>query len=86
MSDTTDEYLNAAMESLTPEEANENWKNVQWNGTTGTSMQGECPWVWIVNLDHVTFVRDDISIGNQPIHGHGHGLALIQNLSEWSFK
>ena len=85
MSDITDGYLDAAMESLTPEEANENWKNVQWDGTTGTAMQGECPWVWIVNLDHVTFVRDDISIGNQPIHGHGHGLALIQNLNEWSY-
>ena len=86
MSDTTDGYLNAAMESLTSDEANENWKKVQWDGTTGTSMKGECPWVWIVNLDHVTFVRDDISIGDQPIHGHGHGMALIQNLSEWSYK
>ena len=84
-SDVTDGYLEAAMESLTAEEANENWKKVQWDGTTGTSMQGECPWVWIVNLDHVTYVRDGLSIGEQPIHGHGHGLPLIQNLSEWSW-
>jgi peptide/nickel transport system substrate-binding protein len=86
MSDVTDGYLDAAMEALTAEEANENWQKVQWDGTTGTSMQGECPWVWIVNLDHVTFVRDGLSIGDQPLHGHGHGLPLIQNLQEWIWE
>lgn len=86
MSDVTDGYLDAAMSALTVEAANENWKKVQWDGTTGTAMQGECPWVWIVNLDHVTYVREGLSIGNQPIHGHGHGLPLIQNLNEWSWE
>lgn len=82
-SDRTDGYLTAAMEALTVEEANENWRKVQWDGTTGTSMRGDCPWVWIVNLDHVTYVRDGLSIKEQPVHGHGHGLPLIQNLHEW---
>lgn len=84
--DVTDGYLNAAMEALTAEEANRNWQRVQWDGETGTAMQGECPWVWIVNLDHVTYVRDGLSIGKQPIHGHGHGLPLIQNLNEWTWS
>lgn len=84
-SEITDGYLNAAMAALTVEEANENWKKVQWDGTTGTAMQGECPWVWIVNVDHVTYVRDGLSIGEQPIHGHGHGLPLIQNLNQWAW-
>ncbi len=83
--ETTDDYLNAAMEALTVEEANKNWQLTQWDGTTGTAMQGECPWVWIVNLDHVTYVRDGLSIGDQPIHGHGHGLPLLQNLQEWAW-
>jgi len=86
MSETTDKYLNAAMEALTVEEANRNWQLAQWDGETGTAMKGECPWVWIVNLDHVTFVRDGLSIGDQPIHGHGHGLPLIQNLHEWAWE
>lgn len=85
MSETTDEYLHTAMSALTPEQANENWRLTQWDGVTGTSMRGECPWVWIVNLDHVTFVRDGLSIGDQPIHPHGHGLPLIQNLHEWAW-
>ena len=83
--DVTDAYLNAAMEALSADKANENWQKAQWDGTTGTAMQGECPWVWIVNLDHVTYVRDELSIGDQPIHGHGHGLPLIQNLHEWKW-
>lgn len=85
MSDVTDGYLDAAMKALTVEEANANWRRAQWDGTTGTAMKGECPWVWIVNLDHVTYVRDGLSIGDQPIHGHGHGLPLIQNLHEWTW-
>ena len=83
--DTTDAYLNAALAALTPEEANRNWQLAQWDGKTGTAMQGECPWVWIVNLDHVTYVREGLSIGDQPIHGHGHGLPLIQNLQDWKW-
>ena len=85
MSEATDAYLTAAMEALTPEDANRNWQLAQWDGTTGTAMKGECPWVWIVNLDHVTYVREGLSIGNQPIHGHGHGLPLIQNLQDWAW-
>lgn len=81
----TDAYLEAAMHAHTQEEANAYWQKAQWDGTDGTAMQGACPWVWIVNLDHVTFVRDGLSIGTQPVHGHGHGLSLIQNLVEWEW-
>lgn len=82
----TDGYLEAAMQARTAEEANEFWQKVQWDGTTGTAMQGQCPWVWIVNLDHVTYVRDGLSVGTQPLHGHGHGLPLIQNLNHWTWE
>ena len=85
-SETTDAYLDAAMEALTVEEANRNWQLAQWDGTTGTAMRGACPWVWIVNLDHVTYVREGLSIGEQPIHGHGHGLPLVQNLEDWAWE
>ena len=74
------------MEALTVEEANRNWQLAQWDGTTGTAMQGACPWVWIVNLDHVTYVREGLSIGEQPVHGHGHGLPLVQNLEDWAWE
>ena len=53
MSEVTDGYLTAAMEALTVEDAYRNWQLAQWDGETGTAMKGECPWVWIVNIDHV---------------------------------
>ncbi len=86
MSDTTDAYMAAALTASTTEEAYENWQKVQWDGETGTAMKGECPWVWIVNLDHIYFVRDGLSIGRQPIHPHGHSIPLIQDLQNWSWE
>lgn len=86
MSATTDGYLEAALTALTVEEAYENWRLAQWDGTTGTAMKGECPWVWIVNLDHVYFVRDGLILREQPIHPHGHSIPLIQNLQNWRWE
>ena len=86
MNEITDGYLNAAMSALTTEEAYANWQLAQWDGVTGTAMKGECPWVWIVNLDHIYFVRDGLSIGEQPVHPHGHSIPLIQNLHLWTWN
>lgn len=85
-SDVTDGYMEAALNALTVEDAYANWQKAQWDGTTGTAMQGQCPWVWIVNLDHIYFVRDGLSIGEQPIHPHGHSIPLIQNLENWTWE
>lgn len=86
MSAVTDGYMNAAMGSTDMNEAYELWKLAQWDGETGTSMRGECPWVWIVNLDHIYFVREGLSIGQQPVHPHGHSIPLIQNLQSWAWE
>ncbi len=84
----TDAHMTAALQALTPEEAYRHWHLAQWDSSTGTgtSMRGQCPWVWIVNLDHIYFVRDGLSIGEQPIHPHGHSIPLIQNLQNWSWE
>ncbi len=86
MDPVTDGYMDAALEALNVEEAYENWRFAQWDGSSGTSMKGQCPWVWIVNLDHIYFVRDGLSIGRQPIHPHGHSIPLIQNLENWCWE
>ncbi len=84
----TDAHMDAALKALTVEEAYEHWRLAQWDESagTGTAMAGECPWVWIVNLDHIYFVRDGLSIGEQPIHPHGHSIPLIQNLENWRWE
>ena len=86
MSETTDAYLEAARQALTSEEAYENFRKVQWDGETGTAMIGECPWVWIVNLDHVYYVRDGLNIGSQYVHPHGSNFPFLQNIQDWSWN
>lgn len=81
----TDQYLTAAMEALTTEEAYRNWKLAQWDGGTGTAMKGACPWVWIVNIDHLYYVRSGLDIGAQQLHPHGASMPLLQNLQEWKW-
>jgi peptide/nickel transport system substrate-binding protein len=82
---TVDGYLEKAMEAQTTKEAYENWQLAQWDGTTGTSMKGDCPWVWLVNIQHVYFVKDGLNIGEQQLHAHGASMTLIQNLKEWDW-
>ena len=85
MSETTDGYLEAARQALTAEEAYENFQKVQWDGQTGTAMIGEAPWVWLVNLDHLYFVRDGLNIGHQYVHPHGSNFPFLQNIQEWTW-
>lgn len=85
-SEVTDRYLSAAMEALTTQEAYRNWRLAQWDGETGTCMRGACPWVWIVNVDHLYYVRDGLDIGVQQLHPHGSSMPLLQNLSEWKWE
>lgn len=84
--ETVDQYMTAAMEALTEDEANENWKHAQWDGTAGTSMKGDCPWVWLVNVQHLYYVREGLDIGEQQLHAHGASMSLLQNLEEWSWE
>lgn len=83
---TVDGYLDAAMSSVSPEEAVKKWQMAQWDGSTGTSMKGLCPFVWLVNIKHIYFVRDGLNIGEQKLHAHGAGWSLVQNLRDWSWN
>lgn len=81
---TVDKYLDAAVASTTQEEANQYWQKAQWDGTTGGSILGDAPYIYIVNISHLYFVRDGISIGEQKIHPHDHGFAVLGNIMNWS--
>lgn len=85
-SETTDMYLDKAMNSLTIEDSYEWWKKAQWDGETGTSMKGEAPWAFYVNMTHLYYVKDGLDIGKQRIHAHGQAWPLIANLAEWTWE
>lgn len=83
---TVDGYLDAALHATSIEEANQQWRLAQWDGSTGTSMKGDVPWVWLVNLNHLYYVTDGLDIGRQSLHAHGASWTLLENLEEWSWS
>ena len=82
--DTVDGYMDMAMAATDTDEAAELWKKAQWDGKTGVTQDGDVPWVWLCNVDHLYYVRDGVDIGEQKIHPHGHGWSLLNNVDKWS--
>lgn len=83
---TVDGYIDKAMSARDIDESMEYWKKVQWDGNTGVSTQGQSPWVWLVNVDHLYFIKEGLDIGKQKIHPHGHSWPLVANLKYWEWK
>lgn len=81
-----DQYLDAALHAKSQEEANEYWKKAQWDGETGTSVKGDAAWVWLVNLDHLYFIREGLEIGDQKLQPHAHGWSIMDFVYNWHWK
>lgn len=81
-----DEYMKQALHARSEEEANKYWQKAQWDGQTGFSAKGDAPWAWLVNLQHLYFVRDDLEIGEQKIQPHGHGWPITESIAEWHWN
>ena len=81
-----DEYMDKALKSDHLEESYELWKKAQWDGTTGVTQDGDIPWIWLCNIDHLYFVRDGLTIADQKIHPHGHGWSIVNNIDEWNWE
>ena len=75
-----DEYMDMALSSNDTEEANELWQKAQ------ELISPQSPWVWLVNIDHLYFVRDGLHIAKQKIHPHGHGWSLVNNVDQWNWQ
>ena len=54
---TVDGYLDEALSTPRVEDSFEFWKKAQWDGTTGFAPQGDAPWVWFANVDHLYFAK-----------------------------
>ena len=62
------------------------WKNAQWDGTTGITQDGDLPWIWLVNIDHLYWVKDGLQVAEQKLHPHGHGWSIVNNVDQWTWK
>lgn len=81
-----DGYLNQALAATDESTANEFWKKAQWDGQTGFSVQGDAPWAWLVNLDHLYLVKENLNTGHNRIEPHGHGWPITANIEEWRWE
>lgn len=84
--ETVDKYMDEALKSSSLEESYDLWKKAQWDGTTGITQEGDIPWIWLCNVDHLYFVRDGLKIADQKLHPHGHGWSIVNNIDEWEWE
>lgn len=84
--ETVDSYMDEALKSSSLEESYELWKKAQWDGETGITQEGDVPWIWLCNVDHLYFVRDGLQVAEQKIHPHGHGWSIVNNVDQWQWE
>ena len=81
-----DQYMDEALACGELEDSYELWKKAQWDGTTGITQEGDIPWIWLVNIDHLYWSRDGLKVAEQKIHPHGHGWSIVNNVDRWSWE
>lgn len=83
---TVDQYMDEAMKSSDLETSYELWKKAQWDGTTGITAEGDIPWIWLVNVDHLYWQREGLKVAEQKLHPHGHGWSIVNNVDQWNWN
>ncbi len=79
-SPAADELMDAALACPDLEESYALWQQAQ------EEIAGDVPWVWLVNVDHLYWVRDGLAVAEQKIHPHGHGWSIVNNVDQWSWE
>ena len=85
-SDAVDRYMDQALAQNDLETSYKLWQQAQWDGSEGVTWEGDIPWVWLVNIDHLYWVRDGLQVAEQKIHPHGHGWSVVNNVDQWTWK
>ncbi len=83
--ETVDTYMDEALQADDLDTSYELWQKAQWDGTTGITQEGDIPWIWFCNVDHLYYVRDGLQVAEQKIHPHGHGWSIVNNVDQWSW-
>lgn len=83
---TVDRYMDEALAESDLEASYELWKKAQWDGTAGITQEGDIPWIWLVNIDHLYWSKEGLQVAEQKLHPHGHGWSIVNNVDQWSWK
>ena len=81
-----DQYMDDALAATSLEESCDLWQKAQWDGTTGITQEGDIPWIWLVNIDHLYWSRVNLKVADQKLHPHGHGWSIVNNVDQWSWE
>ena len=83
--DAVDEYMDAgpgfAPIWMSPMSSGK-WPSGTWIGEQSRTFR----WVWLVNVDHLYWVRDGLHVAEQKIHPHGHGWSIVNNVDQWKWN
>lgn len=80
-----DQYMDEALSAGSLEESYELWKKAQWDGETGVTQEGDIPWIWLANIDHLYWSRENLNVAEQKLHPHGHGWSIVNNVDQWTW-
>ena len=81
--ETVDKYMDEALAASDLDRSYELWQKAQWDGTTGITQEGDIPWIWLVNVDHLYWSRENLKVAEQKLHPHGHGWSIVNNVDQW---
>ena len=84
--ETVDRYMDEALASTSLEESYELWQKAQWDGVTGVTQEGDIPWIWLCNIDHLYWANESLHVADQKLHPHGHGWSIVNNVDQWYWE
>ncbi|WP_392563106.1 ABC transporter substrate-binding protein [Orbus sturtevantii] len=79
-----DEILEEALSQADQKTAISLWQKVDWNGATGTGIQGDAPWAWLVNLQHLYLLNNCVELGKSAPEIHG-SWSILNNVDNWAW-
>ena len=78
-----DKHIDDALAAPSVEASYPLWSKAQWDGTVGVTPTADSPWVWLVEIDHIYFVKDGLNVIDKKIHPHGYGWTITNNADQW---
>lgn len=81
-SETIDANFNKALAQQNIEESYQYWQL----GSEEVGPSEAATWVWLANVDHLYFVKDNLKVAEQKLHPHGHGWAVVNNVDQWTWE
>ncbi len=81
-----DKHIDEALAAPSVEASYPLWSKAHWDGTAGVTPTADSPWVWLVEIDHIYFVKDGLNVIDKKIHPHGYGWTITNNADQWYWK